>query len=74
LSRAVDPQQDQNRQVVWHNRNTNITIIGATANHLVVRKYDLDVGRMFTNAEDEGAARRAARSDRGSPLRMNARL
>jgi putative ABC transport system permease protein len=51
---AVEPQQDQNRQVVWHNRNTNITIIGATANYLVVRKYDLDVGRMFTNVEDEG--------------------
>ena len=54
---AVEPQQDQNRQVVWHDRNTNITIIGATANYLVVRKFDLDVGRMFTNAEDEGRQR-----------------
>src|SRR5262249_54724066 len=24
---AVEPQQDQNRQIVWRNRNTNITII-----------------------------------------------
>ena len=54
---AVEPQQDQNRQVVWRNRNTNITIIGATANYLFVRKYDIDVGRMFTTAEDEGRQR-----------------
>ena len=54
---AVEPQQDQNRQIVWRNRNTNITIIGATANYLVVRKFDIDAGRMFTNAEDEGRQR-----------------
>jgi putative ABC transport system permease protein len=54
---AVEPQQDQNRQVVWRNRNTNITIIGATANYLFVRKYDIDAGRMFTAAEDEGRQR-----------------
>jgi putative ABC transport system permease protein len=54
---AVEPQQDQNRQVVWRNRNTNITIIGATANFLFVRKFDIDVGRMYTPAEDEGRQR-----------------
>src|SRR5579862_9492499 len=54
---AVEPQQDQNRQIVWRNRNTNITIIGATANYLVVRKFDIDAGRMYTNAEDEGRQR-----------------
>jgi putative ABC transport system permease protein len=54
---AVEPQQDQNRQVVWRNRNTNITIIGATANFLFVRKFDIDLGRMYTAAEDEGRQR-----------------
>src|SRR5215467_9039072 len=48
---AIEPQQDQNRQVVWRNRNTNITIIGATANYLFVRKYDVDAGRMYTPSE-----------------------
>jgi putative ABC transport system permease protein len=54
---AVEPQQDKSLQLQWGNRNTNITIIGATPNFLVVRKFDLDAGEMFTSADDLGRQR-----------------
>lgn len=52
-------QQDQNEQITFKNLNTNIRIIGTTANYLAVRKYELDLGRMFTAREDS-ARRRVA--------------
>ena len=55
----VQAQQDQNEQITFKNLNTNIRIIGTTANYLSVRKYELDLGRMFTAREDS-ARRRVA--------------
>ncbi len=55
----VQAQQDQNEQITFKNLNTNIRIIGTTSNYLSVRKYELDLGRMFTAREDS-ARRRVA--------------
>jgi putative ABC transport system permease protein len=53
---AVQPQQDNRFQIVWRNRNINITVNGVTPNFLEVRKFEIDRGKMFTNGDD--AARR----------------
>ncbi len=49
----VEPQQDRNVQVTYRNQNTNTQVTGATSNFLPVRGYELDVGRMFTEQEDQ---------------------
>ena len=54
---AVQPQQDKSLQVVWRNKNTNIDIFGVTPNYLDVRKFEIDVGQMFTSADDIGRQR-----------------
>ncbi|HEY4133390.1 MAG TPA: ABC transporter permease [Gemmatimonadaceae bacterium] len=54
---AVQPQQDKDYQIVWRNKNTNITILGVSSNYLAVRKYDIAQGRMFTSGEDIGKQR-----------------
>jgi len=54
---AVQPEMGGNQQVVYLNKNTNTSIVGTTANYLEVKKYQMAVGRMFTNAEDEGRQR-----------------
>ena len=56
---AVQAQEDQNQQVTFQNLNTNIRILGTTANYLPVHRYELDIGRMFTAREDS-ARRRVA--------------
>ena len=56
---AVNWQQDANKQVVWKNKNTNVMIVGSIPNYLEVRKYKLDRGLMFTDA-DEKARRKVA--------------
>ena len=54
---AVQPEINSRAQVQWQNQNTSTSIVGTTANYLEVRKYQLDAGRMFTRAEDEGKQR-----------------
>jgi len=49
---AVQPEMSRNFQVQLGNENTNTTIAGVTANYLEVRRYELDAGRMFTDAEN----------------------
>jgi len=48
----IEPQQDRNVQVTYLNQNTNTQVTGAAANFLGVRRYELDVGRFFTETED----------------------
>ena len=36
---AVEPQQDRNFQIVWGNRNTNMTVLGVTPNFLQVSGF-----------------------------------
>ena len=49
---AVQPEMSGNLQVAYLNKNTNTSIVGVTANYPEVRKYEMDVGRFFTNTED----------------------
>ncbi len=56
---AVQPEINSRLQVVYLNQNTSTSIVGTTANYLEVRKYQLDAGRMFTRAEDDGKQRLA---------------
>ncbi len=53
---AVQPEMSRSLQVVFENRNTNTSVVGATANYLEVRRFTIDAGRMFSAGED--AARR----------------
>ena len=57
LLSEVEPQQDRHAQVTFRNQNTNTQITGATTNFLAVRSYELDVGRMFTDNEDQARKR-----------------
>ena len=64
IDRAVDvagvqPEMSRQLQVQYGDHNTNTTIVGTSANYLEVRKFTLDAGRMFTNADD-AAKRRVA--------------
>jgi putative ABC transport system permease protein len=54
---AVQPAMTSRLQVQYLNQNTNTSIVGTTANYLEVRKYELQAGRMFSRAEDEGRQR-----------------
>jgi putative ABC transport system permease protein len=54
---AVQPQQDTHAQVTFEDHNTNTQVTGTTANYLTVRKYEMDVGRMFTAREDSARHR-----------------
>ena len=53
---AIQPEMSRQLQVIYENRNTNTSIVGATPNYLEVRKFTMDAGRMFRASED--AARR----------------
>src|SRR5215210_3429012 len=54
---AVQPEMTSRLQVQYSNQNTNTSVVGTTSNYLEVRKYELQAGRMFTRAEDEGRQR-----------------
>jgi putative ABC transport system permease protein len=49
---AVQPSMQRNYQVQYGNRNTNVRIIGTTANYPEVRNVKIAAGRMFSPAED----------------------
>ncbi len=50
---AVQPEMSGSLQVQYLNKNTSTTITGVTANYPDVRKYEMQNGRFFTNAEDQ---------------------
>ena len=54
---AVEPEMSQNMQVQYGSKNANTSVIGTTANYLEVRKYTMDVGKMFNEGEDRGRER-----------------
>jgi putative ABC transport system permease protein len=54
---AVQPEMSRALQVQFENQNTNTSIVGTSANYLEVRRFSLDVGRMFTAAEDKSRRR-----------------
>jgi putative ABC transport system permease protein len=54
---AVQPEMASNLQVQFLNKNAGTSVVGSTANYPEVRKYEVEVGRFFTNAEDLGRQR-----------------
>jgi putative ABC transport system permease protein len=54
---AVQPEMSRTFQVTYLNRNTSTQIVGTTPNYLEVRNYRIQVGRMFTRADDDGKQR-----------------
>jgi putative ABC transport system permease protein len=54
---AVEPEMSQNMQVQYGSKNANTSVIGTTANYLDVRKYTMDVGKMFNDGEDRARER-----------------
>jgi len=54
---AVQPEVSRSMSVQYENKNTNTTITGTTSNYPEVRKFTIDAGRMFTQAEDAGRRR-----------------
>jgi putative ABC transport system permease protein len=54
---AVQPEMRSQQQIVVGNKNANTQIIGTTPNYLEVRKYEIQTGRMFTAADNEGRQR-----------------
>ena len=54
---GVQPEMSGQYQVQFGAANTNTQVVGTTANYMLVRKYELANGRMFTEAEDKGRQR-----------------
>ena len=56
---GVEPEMSRTLQVQYRNQNTSTRVIGTTPNYLEVRKYTMDAGRMFSEADDNGRQRLA---------------
>jgi len=54
---AVAPQITQSAQVIYRNRNTNTSVVGATPEFAFVRKVDVEEGAFFTAQETSSSAR-----------------
>jgi len=54
---AVEPEMSRNQQVQYITSNTSTNITGAPANFAEVRKYTVQVGRMFNENDDIGRKR-----------------
>jgi putative ABC transport system permease protein len=59
LLKAVVPEMQQSLQVKYGNQNSNVNVIGTTAEYTTVRNYTIPYGRMFTSGEDEARQRYA---------------
>jgi putative ABC transport system permease protein len=59
LLKAVVPEMQQSLQVKFGNQNSNINVVGTTANYIEVRNYTIPHGRMFTPGDDEARQRYA---------------
>jgi putative ABC transport system permease protein len=59
LLKAVVPEMQQSLQVKYGNQNSNVNVVGTTADYVPVRNYTVPYGRMFTPGEDEARQRYA---------------
>jgi putative ABC transport system permease protein len=57
LLKAVVPEMQQSLQIKYGNQNSNVNVVGTTANYTDVKNYTLSSGRMFTNGEDQARQR-----------------
>jgi putative ABC transport system permease protein len=56
---GIVPEIDARQQIKYGNRNLNVTILGTTPNYADVHRFEVDVGRIFNEADDS-ARRRVA--------------
>jgi putative ABC transport system permease protein len=59
LLKAVVPEMQQSLQVKYGNQNSNLSIVGTTADYVEVKNYTVPFGRMFTAGDDEARQRYA---------------
>ncbi len=59
LLQAVVPEMQQSLQIKYGNQNSNVNVVGTTANYIEVRNYTVPYGRMFTPGDDEARQRYA---------------
>jgi putative ABC transport system permease protein len=59
LLKAVVPEMQQSLQVKYGNQNSNLNVVGTTADYVNVRNYTVPYGRMFTQGEDAARQRYA---------------
>jgi len=52
LLTAVQPEMSSNLQIQFLNKNAGTQVVGTTSNYPQVRKYEIESGRFFTQAED----------------------
>ena len=53
----IQPEIRTSAQFQYMSHNAQTTVVGTTSNYLNVRKYEIDQGRMFTDAEVTGRKR-----------------
>jgi putative ABC transport system permease protein len=56
---GIVPEINDRQQIKYGNRNLNVSVLGTTPNYPDVHRFDIAVGRMFTEADDS-ARRRVA--------------
>ena len=66
LLKAVVPEMQQSLQVKYGNQNSNLSIVGTTADYVEVKNYTVPFGRMFTAGDDEARQRYAVLGVLGS--------
>ena len=59
LLKAVVPEMQQSLQVKYGNQNSNLNVVGTTADYVNVRNYTVPYGRMFSQGEDAARQRYA---------------
>src|SRR5688500_10421681 len=57
---SVQPELSRSLQVTFHNKNTNVQLVGTTPNYPEVRNFKLAAGRRITSQETKGLQRVAA--------------
>ncbi len=53
LLKAVVPEMQQQFQIKYGNQNSNVNVVGTTANYADVKNYTVPYGRMFTAGEND---------------------
>ena len=53
LLKAVVPEMQQQFQIKYGNQNSNVNVVGTTANYAEVKNYTVPYGRMFTAGEND---------------------
>ncbi|MDH5805331.1 MAG: ABC transporter permease, partial [Gemmatimonadota bacterium] len=58
--KEVVPEISRNQQVKFGNQNINVNVLASTPNYVEVQNYEVEAGRMFTQADNNSRRRVAA--------------